>query len=193
MDSTLIAKMKKAGVFKIGFGVESGSPAMLKIAKKQLDLDKVLEATKLAKKAGIMTYGFFILGLPGENASTLQQTIDFAKKMDPMVANFCIAMPFPGTELFEMVKRNGKFLIDTAKNSPFGFYGSRAFFEYDGLNEATLLKYYRKAYYTFYFRPKKAIETILSIGSLNELKWVLTAGLKLAYVSLTSKKRRDSA
>ena len=71
----------------------------------------------MAKEAGIMTYGFFVLGLPGETAETLQKTIDFAKKMDPEVANFCIAMPFPGTELYEIVKKKGKFLIDTAQDA----------------------------------------------------------------------------
>lgn len=190
MDRELIFKMKNAGVFKIGFGVESGSRAILKIAKKQLDLDKVLEATRLAKEAGIMTYGFFILGLPGETVATMQQTIDFAKKMDPEIANFCIAIPFPETELYEMVKKEGKFLIDTAKHSSYGFYGSRAFFEYGGLKETTLLRYYRKAYYTFYFRPKKIIRSITSIKSLDELKWFLGAGTKLVFISIFSKINR---
>lgn len=191
IDRELIFKMKKAGVFKIGFGVESGSSVILKIAKKQLDLNKVLEATRLAKEARIMTYGFFILGLPGENAQTLQQTIDFAKKMDPEVANFCIAMPFPETELYEMIKKHGKFLIDTSKHAPGGFYGSRAFFEYNGLNEATLLKYFRKAYYSFYFRPKKIVQSILSIKSWDELMWFLGAGLRLIFLSVFAKKRRN--
>lgn len=187
IDRELISKMKKAGVFKLGFGVESGSLKMLNIAKKQLDLDKVLEVTRLAKQAGIVTYGFFILGLPGENAITLQETIDFAKKMDPTLANFCIAMPFPETELYEMVKKGGKFLIDTTKHAPFGFYGSQAFFEYGDLDEPTLLKYYRKAYFDFYFRPKKIIQTIASIKSLNELKWFLEAGIRLVVISVFPK------
>lgn len=184
MDAELVGKMKKAGVFKIGFGVESGSPEILKTAKKELDLSRVLEAKRLAQKSGIMTYGFFILGLPGENAQTLQQTIDFAKRMDPVVANFCIAMPFAGTELYEMVKAKGKFLIDTESQASGGFYGSRAFFEYNGLNENTLLKYYRKAYFSFYFRPKKIAQTLLSIYSWHELKWVLEAGLRLMLLSI---------
>lgn len=186
MDRELIFKMKQAGVFKIGFGVESGSQVMLKIVKKQLNLEKVLEARRLAKKAKIMTYGFFILGLPGENTTTLQQTIDFAKRMDPEVANFTIAMPFPGTELFETVKKGGKLLIDTTRETPGGFYGSRAFFEYNGLDEKTLLKYFRKAYFSFYFRPKKILDTLISIKSWYELSWILHAGINLFFVSLTS-------
>lgn len=186
MDRELIFKMKKAGVFKIGFGVESGSPAMLQLAKKQLDLNRVLESTKLAKKAGIMTYGFFILGLPGETEETLQQTIDFAKKMDPVVANFCIAMPFLGTEMYDMVLKKGRFLAGKNKNTASGFYGSQAFFEYGSLNEATLLNYYRRAYYSFYFRPKKILQTVLSIQSINELRWVLAAGTKLIFTAVSS-------
>lgn len=190
MDRDLVFKMKKSGVFKIGFGVESGSTRILKIAKKELDLSRVLEATRLAKEAGIITYGFFILGLPGENPQTMQQTIDFAKRMDPLVANFCLAMPFAGTQLYEMVRKNGKMLIDTARHAPGGFYGARAFFEYNGLDEATLLKYFRKAYYSFYFRPRKILQTILTIRSWYELKWVLEAGLRLMIVSLFAKLKR---
>ncbi|MBU1061157.1 MAG: B12-binding domain-containing radical SAM protein, partial [Candidatus Omnitrophica bacterium] len=64
INEDLVRKMKKAGVFKVAIGVESGDASIQKIIKKDLKLDKVLETTRLFKKYGIKVYGNFMLGLP---------------------------------------------------------------------------------------------------------------------------------
>ena len=49
--------------------------------EKGADPDKAERALRWAKQAGIMNWGYFIIGLPGETEETIRQTIDFAKKL----------------------------------------------------------------------------------------------------------------
>ena len=70
-------------------------------------LVKAEQALKWAHDAGIMNWGYFIIGLPGETEETIKQTIQFAKKLPLDIALFHIAAPYPGTPFFfEVVENN---------------------------------------------------------------------------------------
>ena len=107
IDESLLNKMKKAGIFKIAFGVESADKNVLRLCRKKLDLNKIVSAASLAKQKGFLTYGFFIIGLPGETDEGFERTLDFARRVNFDIANFCIATPFVGTELYRQVQENG--------------------------------------------------------------------------------------
>lgn len=177
IDEEVINKMRKAGVFKIAFGIESGDPGIIKKINKKINLEQALKATIWSKKAGMIVYGFFMFGLPGDTPESMQRTIDFAKKMNPTVANFVITVPFPGTELYKKVQAEGKFLVDPKDGLNIGFYGERVFYEIADTKEKEVIKFYRKAYRSFYYQPLKVIELIFSIRSLTEFKWVLKTSL----------------
>ncbi len=179
LDENIIRKMKKAKIWKMGIGVESGDPVVLKKIKKHLDLRRVLEVTRMAKKMGIEVYGFFIIGLPGDTAESMQKTIDFAIKMNPNIANFCIAIPFPGTELYETIKREGRFLINVDDGIKTGFYANEVFYELPGMDKEVILKYYKKAMRDFYARPGKIFELLAAIRSKDELKWLFGTGFSV--------------
>ena len=179
LDLDMIRKMKKAKVWKLPVGVESGDPQILKKIKKRLNLDKVIEITQMAQKEGLKVYGFFMIGLPGDTAETMQRTIDFAIKMNPNVANFCITTPFPGTELYDMVKEEGRFLVDVDNGIDAGFYANEVFYEMGDLKRDDVLKYYKKAMRDFYFRPRKAFELLSGIRSKEEVRWLFDAGFSV--------------
>jgi len=176
LDEKILKKMKRAGFYKIAFGIESADHKVLKIINKQLDLEKVKQAAVLAKKIGFDVYGFFIIGLPGETDEGFKRTIDFAREVDFDVANFCMAVPFAGTELYRMVEENGSFLINTDKNIGVGFYAGKVFYEIDDLKEQDVLRRYKRAYKEFYTLSKR-IRIILNIRSLSELIWLWNAGI----------------
>ncbi len=178
VDEAILVKMKKAGVYKLAFGIESADENVLKINKKGLNLEKIEDVVKKAKKMGFVVYGFFIIGLPGETEEAFEKTLAFAKKLDFDVANFCMATPFINTELYEMVKTKGNFLVDTTKNIDVGFYGGKVFFEYGDSKQEDILKRYQKAYKEFY-SFKKQLKILLAIRSLSELAWVKNAGLSV--------------
>ena len=73
---------------------------ILKHAHKGVTTGKGEQALKWAHDAGIMNWGYFIIGLPGETEETIKQTIQFAKKLPLDIALFHIAAPYPGTPFF---------------------------------------------------------------------------------------------
>lgn len=158
-DEELLGRMRQAGCIRTAFGVESGNQQILdSIIHKQLTLDQVRAAFRAAKKVGMETIGFFIIGMPGETEETMEDTIRFAIELDPLVANFSMATPFPGTELYEIVKREGKILAEDWDD--FLFYEGKARFAMPGLPAELVERKWREAYRRFYMRPKRVLRTL---------------------------------
>ncbi|MBI5653985.1 MAG: radical SAM protein [Chloroflexi bacterium] len=109
VDEELLALMGKAGCWMIAWGIESGNYEILKHAHKGADPAKAQRALTWSRQAGIMNWGYFIIGLPGETEETIQQTIAFSKKLPLDIALFHIAAPYPGTPFFFEVVENGWF------------------------------------------------------------------------------------
>lgn len=109
VSKELLEKMKAAGCQDICFGVESGNPGILKTIKKGINLKQVVDAVKMSKDAGIAPMASFILGLPGETDETLKETVDFARELNALGANygFHILAPFPGTEVRQEKEKYG--------------------------------------------------------------------------------------
>jgi len=120
-----------------------------------------------------------MLGLPGETKETIRRTIDFAKKANPHIANFAVTIPMPDTELFEMIKKQGRFTKDPKIVSK-GYYTiDEGHYEIGDLKSKDILKYQRKAYISFYFRPLKIFEFLFLIKSVRELKWTIRTAIPL--------------
>ncbi len=116
VNPDLLAKMYRAGCRQIHFGIESGNPEILKKTAKHINLDQVRQAIDWTEDAGIMSKGYFILGLPGDNDETMNQTIGFATSLRLSEAMFSIATPMPGTELWDELLRKNP---DTVYNADF--------------------------------------------------------------------------
>ena len=151
ISKSLLRKMKKTGFYRTGFGIEAGSQEMVIKIGKNLNLDKASKAIAACKELGIESIGYFMIGNIGENEKTMQETIDFAIKLDPDIAHFTIANPLPGTPLFEQVKKEGKLLI-TDWNL-YGYTRGRCFFEHGEVKKDLVERMWRKAYRQFYLRP----------------------------------------
>jgi len=107
VNPQLLAKMYRAGCRQIHFGIESGNEEILERTAKHIDLQQVRQAVEWTEDAGIVSKGYFILGLPGDNEQTMNETIEFAASLSLSQAMFSIATPMPGTELWEeLVHRN---------------------------------------------------------------------------------------
>jgi radical SAM superfamily enzyme YgiQ (UPF0313 family) len=90
--------MAAAGCDSISFGIESGSPEMLKRVRKGITLEQARNAVQMCKNAGMIPHGSFMVGLPGETRETLAQTDKFARELDFFFGYHYLA-PFPGTTL----------------------------------------------------------------------------------------------
>jgi radical SAM superfamily enzyme YgiQ (UPF0313 family) len=158
-DEEVLGAMKQAGCLRAAFGVESGNQAILdSVVDKQLTLEQVRTAFKAARAVGLETIGFFIVGLPGETEATMDDTIRFACELDPVVANFSIATPFPGTQMYETVKAEGHILAETWDD--FVFFEGKARFEMPGMPAELVERKWKEAYRRFYLRPKRIARTL---------------------------------
>ena len=107
VDPELLGQMARAGCWMISFGIESSDRNVLDRAGKKLDIEKVHKAVKAAKKAGIITLGHFIFGLPGETRETIKRTSTFARFLPLDFVQFYTAAPFAGSELYDQGLNEG--------------------------------------------------------------------------------------
>ncbi len=175
----LVHKMKLAGVYKTGIGIESANAKIRNKIKKGLDLKHVENAINWCREEGILTIGFFMLGFPDDTEETLQETIDFAIKLNPSLANFSLVVPLPGTELYEQVKVNNWFTQSIDEGSQTGYYSDNFYYNTPNLKKETILEYQKKAYRQFNFRPTKILDILSDMKSINEVKWTVQAALPL--------------
>jgi len=112
MDYEMLKAMRDAGLVGIKLGVESGSQSLVDAAGKGLDLAKVRTAVAWCRELGVQAHLTFTFGLPGETRETIEQTIAFAKEMNPDSIQFSITTPFPGTKYFDMLKEKGHLLTE---------------------------------------------------------------------------------
>ncbi len=148
----LIEKLAKAGCRTINFGVEDIHPEILKqIGRLPLPLDKVLETVHRCEKAGIRTTCFFILGLPGSTKKTMDENIEFSRRLFSSQAEYKVATPFPGTLLYEVAKKK-RWITREGFDSLGGYSASmRVSDEFD---EAYLEHLAEKSVSDFYFNKR---------------------------------------
>jgi len=99
--------MRDNGLRLLLVGYETGSDQILRNIKKGMRTDVARRFTRDCRELGITIHGTFILGLPGETRETIEQTIAFAKEINPHTIQVSLAAPYPGTELYRDAIANG--------------------------------------------------------------------------------------
>ena len=103
LDEELVSIMKKAGLIRLSFGLETVDEDMRKTMNKKVPLDAYREANALLNKYKIEALNSVMIGLPGESEENVRKTLDFLKTAKEVKqANFAIAVPYPGTVFHDM-------------------------------------------------------------------------------------------
>jgi anaerobic magnesium-protoporphyrin IX monomethyl ester cyclase len=108
-DEELMEKLARAGTHHMAIAIESANDRIQKLIRKNLKLGRTNEILDWARRYGIETLGFFMLGFPGETVAEINQTIRFACRSHFDEALFSIATPYAGTELNDLVRSTGSF------------------------------------------------------------------------------------
>jgi radical SAM superfamily enzyme YgiQ (UPF0313 family) len=146
VDREMLEAMKKAGLWMISYGLESGDQGVLDRCGKRISLGQSRQAVSMAKQLGIRVSGHFILGLPGDTPQTLRQTLGFALGLPLDIVQFYAAAVFPGTRLHtEAVEMN--WLRKEAGQSQ-----DRASMDLPGLGAEALDAFRKRAYRRYYLR-----------------------------------------
>jgi radical SAM superfamily enzyme YgiQ (UPF0313 family) len=109
-EETLKA-MAEAGCDGINFGVESSDvDIQANVGRKPITQEEFVKSFDLCRGLGIKTFGFFIIGLPGDTLESILKTIGFALKIRPTWVQFTASSPFVGTKLRDWAIEQG--LVD---------------------------------------------------------------------------------
>jgi len=180
VNEELLYALKKAGCRRLSFGVEAASDRILKALKKGITIEQVLTAFHLCKKIGIETLADFIIGGPEQTRADVEETINFAIKLNPTYVQFTVMTPFPGTELYQIGMDRGLIKTDYwhefAKNPTENF--ETPVWE-ENLSREELLDLFSRAYKHFYHRPIFILRELFKVRSFKEFYGKARIGLRM--------------
>lgn len=187
-DEDLLRHMKAAGLKRVAFGVETGDEGILEAIDKRVTHAQIRAAFKSAKKVGLETVGFFIIGLPGDNAETMEKTIRLACELDPLVANFSMLTPYPGTKVWEQVHRSGgRMLVKDWQD--YVFFEGKARYEMGETTAEVQEIKWKEAYRRFYLRPHRILMTLMRRSTWQHLPRTVRMALKIVLPKATKDSR----
>jgi len=135
-------------------GYESGNQQILHNIKKGMRVEVARRFTKDCHELGVTIHGTFIMGLPGETKETIQETIRFAREINPHTLQVSIAAPYPGTFLYKQAMENG-WLANTEPGLVDDHGVQIAALNYPHLSHTEIFHSVEKFYRSFYFRAPK--------------------------------------
>ncbi len=180
MTKEIIESIAAAGCYELQFGIESGVQRLLNVIKKGTNIQQISKTIDLIKKhSKIKLGGLFILGLPEETYQDSLQTIRFAKRLPLDIAQFSILVPYPGSFLFEQLRKEKAIDTGIGEGGKLDTSVWRRYLSYISFTEnepiwvtprlsADQLKYLQKrAQREFYLRPKQIFRHIRRIRPSN--------------------------
>jgi radical SAM superfamily enzyme YgiQ (UPF0313 family) len=172
--------MKEAGCRLLDVGYESGDDKILSFINKGVNIDQMKVFAKNSKKAGLLTIGDFIFGLPGETKESANKTIKLAKELKPNIVQFVPATPIPGTEFYTWAKREGYLLEDNLEKSLNKEGFQRCIISYPEFTKEDIERYVDFALKNYYLNPSFipiALNTILRKNGIHELKVIMKSAI----------------
>ncbi len=151
----LLLKMKEAGCVSFWCGLESGTQQVLDAMKKGITPELTQKVLGWVREAGKKPVPNVILGFPGETKESAWSTIKFVEKVAPDAVGFYnVATPFPGTPMYDIVKKNGWLRV-----TDFDLYDTtRPIFETPHLSMKELGKLREGAFHHYYLRRAYFLE-----------------------------------
>ncbi len=167
VDREMLRAIRRAGCTRVYYGVESGNREILRVLRKATDLDQIRRVIRETREEGLNAFGYFMVGMPHEDAGTIRQTIRLAQDLDLDYAQFSKVTPMPATELYDML------MEETGRDWWREFMLSGVEVEVPrprcSLSEAEVERWIRLAYLRFYFRPSYVVRALRRVRSWEEL------------------------
>ncbi|MCL5771885.1 MAG: B12-binding domain-containing radical SAM protein [Actinobacteria bacterium] len=115
-DEELLDLMVKTGCKRIMAGIESINPETLKEYNKHQEVEEIKESIQKLHKHGIGVHGMFVLGGEHDDIDSIKKTMSFIIENKIDTVQIMMLIPFPGTEIYEEYKKQGRIIFDGAKN-----------------------------------------------------------------------------
>ena len=151
VDEAFAAAAKKAGVYMISYGMESGDDEMLKRMNKRTTVADNERACRLTKRAGIACHSGWVFGYPGETPESFGRTVDFITRIKPTTAQIALLRPYPQTVAYAEAKEQGLLRGEWSVRSDEYPWVQLPWAESRADLEAVLHKAVRRIYYRPYY------------------------------------------
>ena len=173
----ILKEMAQSGCRKISYGVESGSPRILNLIKKNIKLEQVRNAFVWSREAGIeYIEGSFMIGChPNENRQDIDMTIKIIYELEPDILMLSIMIPYPGTEVYKIMKEK-RYLSEGIRWDDFVFFTYKPAWRIDFFSSGQLFDIHRNLLRRFYLRPKYIFKILRKIKNWNELLYWIDEG-----------------
>ena len=173
-DEEFFAKARRAGAVFMTFAVETATPRLQKMIRKNIKLEKINRNIQLARKEGIFCQGFFMLGFPSETREELLTTIDFAVRSELHAAHLFIVNAYEGTELAELARKMGKPVFSDFNNN----YMTPGFTNLTDLPDKELNRIRRWGLVRFWLKPSRVWAIIRDYPCRSQLPYLATILVK---------------
>lgn len=186
-DIDLFRSLRRAGCYRVSFGFETGNDAVLKAFGKggRASIEQGKAAVALARKAGIDTSGFFLLGLSPDTEASMRDTIEFARQLPLDMMKFGVAVAFPGTPMFNSYVDKG--LIRSFDWDHYFVYTDAPLFAHEHLTYDTIAQYMKTAYRrAILTNPKFIYHRIMRGIRTGEFFWDVYYALKFIAMPSTT-------
>lgn len=174
IDDERAAAMKKAGCWVVAFGFEHSDQEMLDLMKKGAKVEKAFTARETCRRHGLCCQAFMVVGLPWETKESLARVEAFLRKLDPDFFDLNIAYPLPGTELYEIAKREDLIVLDDLAEGGY----ARAAMRTHTLSPEFLTDWRRKTLLKLNLRPRYVTRTLWRAAQTGTLTYYVRAGLR---------------
>lgn len=177
LDANLLQKLRRAGTWLIGLAPETGNPEVMRKIKKGFDHSQVIKVREECKRLGIKTFGFFMIGFPFETRKEIEETIEFAKRLNCEIVEFNKVIPYVKTELYDLI-RDGDYLIEGSCSNPGSYHeGTITTHRVGDLEPEEVKNLIRKAYRKYYLRPKIMLN-LLRTFTISDLLTLTTYAIR---------------
>jgi radical SAM superfamily enzyme YgiQ (UPF0313 family) len=162
VDEEILSKIKEAGGYWVGFGIESGSKRVLGLMKKNLDLELAKENVRTAKRKGLFVGSNFIIGYPEETEEDLNESMNYFKGLGLDSCAVVNLVPFPGTAVCAYSKKMGYLTKDAENydNYYFKMLNPNILVSTPALPQKKAKKAIRAFFLRFYLRPDRLLRVV---------------------------------
>ena len=151
LDEEQLNKLRQAGTIFIAFAIETGSPRLQKLIKKNIQLGKIKKNIEIARRLRIHTHGYTMIGFPGETLEEMKMTVDFLVSTKLHTFAMFAVVPFESTELASIARTMGHLPVsDFSMN-----YDSKKFVNLTDVPTRKVNRIRRQTLLRFYLNPSR--------------------------------------
>jgi len=161
-DQEMFDLMARAGFYFTVIAIESADATVSAKLRRGIDLSRVQETIRLARRSGLIVSTFYIFGTPFDTLATMRKSADFACRSNANILSIFFLLPFPGTDVYDMLVKEEKLEPETSEMG-LNYIEMKPVFEANDWTKDDLIALTKRAYRRFYLSPGRILMNLFSL------------------------------